>query len=278
MKGEGAHVECSNEQIAALLSDYFSGHLGSTDEERVQTHIVTCTVCRDSLRIMTLMASQGNAGRHSHPSKDTLGLYYHDRARLTPVIAEMVREHLARCKECSAELAILNDLECELRDSVSDTAHEGGKIGQLVSRYGRYVAYAAAACLLLMVGYRVMTTEDQMSPTSVTYRLSESVRSESTLPVVGRTTGTEIIVFEIPYYHARSENNYSVAVTDAQGRATIANASRVDFPQPGLLLVHLPSAALRDGEYRLVLKETKKGTSGDSTQAYFPFRLISTTN
>lgn len=266
-------MECSNELIAALLSDYVSGHLASDEEDNVRAHIAECPVCRDSLRTIGLMTPQGNPALKSHPAKDVLSLYYHDRDQLAPLIAEMVHEHLSHCQECSAELAILDDMERELRGSVSGATTSQGQKSRLMSQYGRYVAYAAAACLLLMVGYRVMVTEDQSGSTSVTYRLSESVRSGSAVSEVRRTTATENLVFEVPFYHARDENDYSAHIADAQGQMQIANAERIEFPEKGMLSIRVPSAKLNDGDYQLIVRESKRGTAGEATQSYYPFRL-----
>lgn len=267
-------VECTNEQIGSLLSDYFSGHLSSAESETVRAHLATCPLCRESLQTMTILSPDGLSGQRSHPAKFVLAQYYHDRGRLNPVISALIEKHLAECRDCAAELGILDDMERELRSSVGRSEHTGGGIHSLVSRYGRYVAYSAAACLLISVGYRVLVTEDREREQPQVYQLTESTRAGGPIVEIRRDRGQPSVVLEVPFYHARDENDYSATVIDGPGNQVGVTVDRLIFPASGRILVHVRLTESPPGEYQLVIIESRRDLTGQPSQSYFPFRLV----
>lgn len=273
MKGEGANVECRNDEIASLLPDYFSGHLGNDNLRRVEAHLQECGVCRDSVKTMSLLAYSGDTGRASHPAKHVLALYYRNPSLLPDGIAERIAAHLAGCRDCAGEIAILEEMENELRRSVGGPVETESVIHRLTVRYGRWAAYAAAACLLAMVGFRVLVTEDTGGGSAPVYQLAEARRGDASPSAITRPAGAAALRFAVPFYHLRAENDYTVYITDAQGQTTQARAMKIDFPEPGRLLVRFDAEHIPDGDWQLVVKESRRGAAADSTVAYFPFRL-----
>lgn len=267
-------MECTNEQIAALLSDYFSGHLSTAETDTVRAHLATCQVCRESLQAMSLLAPNGIAGGRSHPSKNALAQFYRDRSGLTSEIAALLEKHVAGCRECAAELAILDDMERELRGSVSGVVHSERWIQTFVHRYGRYAAYAAAACLLISVGYRILTTEDRDGGRIQIYQLTESTRAGSRPVEIRREAGISNVVFDVQFYHLRAENDYSAALVDAHGQQVAAEVDRLDFPQVRRIHVHMRLIGVPVGEYQLVIRESKRGSTAQPSQTYYPFELL----
>lgn len=267
-------MECTDEQIGILLSDYFSGHLGSAESEMVRGHLAACQRCRELLQTMRILAPDGLSGQRSHPSKVVLAQYYHDRTRLTAEISALMERHLAECRDCAAELAILDDMERELRSTVARSEPTVGVIHSLVSRYGRYVAYAAAACLLISVGFRVLVTEDREREQPQVYQLAESTRAGGQIVEIRRDRGPQGVVFEAPFYHARAENDYSATIIDGQGNRVDAKADRLSFPASGRIIAHVRLTDLPPGEYQLVITEMRRDRSGQPSQSYYPFRLV----
>lgn len=268
-------MECTDEQIGILLSDYFSGHLGSAESEMVRGHLAACQLCRESLQTMTILSPNGLSGQRSHPSKVVLAQYYHDRTRLTAEVSALMERHLAECRDCAAELAILNDMERELRSSVARPEHTGAKAQSLV---GRYVAYAAAACLLIAVGYRVLVTEDSQREQSRVYQLAESTRAGGQMVEIRRDGGSQDVVLEAPFYHARAEYDYTATIIDVRGRQVGAKTDRLSFPASGRILAHVRLTDLPPGEYQLVITESRRDRSGQPSQSHYPFRLVNGTN
>lgn len=267
-------MECTDEQIGTHLSDYFSGHLSSAESEMVRGHIAACQLCRESLQTMAILVPHGMSGHGSHPSKVVLAQYYHDRTRLTAEISALMERHLAECRDCAAELAILNDMERELRSSVTRPEQTGAKVHSLVGRYGRYLAYAAAASLLISVGYRVFVTEDREHEQPRVYQLAESTRASGQTIEIRRDSGTQNVVLEAPFYHARAEYDYSAVIIDGKGKQVGAKADRLSFPASGRILVHVRLTELSPGEYQLVITESRRDLSSQPSQSHFPFRLI----
>lgn len=267
-------VECTDEQIAILLTDYFSGHLGAVESERVRGHLATCQLCSESLQSMAILAPHGLSGKRSHPSKVVLAQYYHDRTSLAPEISELVEKHLVACRDCAAELAILDDLERELRGSVARPDQTGASIHSLVGRYGRYVAYAAVACLLISVGYRVLLTEDREREQPPQYQLAEATRTGGQIVEIRREGGQQSAILEAPFYHARNENVYSATIIDGQGKQISVKVDRLSFPASGRILVHVRLTELPPGEYQLVITESRRNLSGQPSQSHYPFRLV----
>ncbi len=267
-------MACANEQLSSLLSDYFSGHLPPADLAQVEAHLKSCPECRESVRMMTLMSPAIDHGQQSHPAKSLLMQYYRNPDTLQDDLGILIRDHLATCRDCSAELEWLNQTETELVESLKTGQDGRDRIVPLVARYGRYVAYAAAACLLVMVGSRVMQ-DDQIQPTpQVIYRLHEAVRGTGDATEVRRTDGAKTLRFELPYYHNSDEYGYSVYILDSTTRSRRASASRIQFPQGGRLYAECRSAELPDGDYQVVVEEIARIAARDTTVTFFPFRLI----
>lgn len=267
-------VECTDEKIGILISDYFSGHLNAAEAELVTGHLAVCQLCRESLQTMTMLAPDGSAGRLSHPSKSVLAQYHQGRQQLDPVMSTLLEQHLAKCRDCAAELTILDDMERELRASLTGREQDGGRIQSLVGRFGRYVAYAAAACLLLTVGYRVLVTEDRERDQSRVYQLSESTRSSGEIVEIRQDANAKSVVLEVTFYHARAENDYSATLTDAEGAPADAKVVRLSFPSPDQILVQAQISDLQPGEYQLVITESRRDRSAPPSQTFFPFRVV----
>jgi hypothetical protein len=223
---------------------------------------------------MSLLAPNGVTGAKSHPAKGALAQFYRDRSNLTPEIAALMEKHVAGCRECAAELAILEEMERELRGSVSGTVHTQGRIQSLVHRYGRYVAYAAAACLLISVGYRVLTTEDRDGSQIQIYQLTESTRAGSRPVEIRHKLGESNVVFDVPFYHMRAENDYTAALLDSHGQEVAAAVVRLSFSQVGRIHVHMRLTDVPTGEYLLVIRESKRGSTSQPSQTYYPFQLL----
>lgn len=267
-------MECTNEQIGTLISDYFSGHLSPAESEVVREHLAECQLCRESLQTMTILAPNGSAGQLSHPSKAVLAQYYHDRARMSPAISELITIHLATCNDCAAELNILDDMERELRGSVARQEQTGGRLHSLVGRYGRYLAYAAAACLLISVGYRVLVTEDRQGEQPQVYQLAQSTRAGGRVVEIHRERGQQASMLEVSFYHARDEYDYSATLIDGKGNQVGADVGQPSFPAPGRILIELRLADLSAGDYQLMITESRRDLTGQPSQTYYPFRLI----
>lgn len=267
-------MECTSEQIAALLSDYFSGHLSTAEMDMVRAHLATCQVCRESLQTMSLLAPRGIAGAKPHPAKSALAQFYHDRSSLSPEIAALMEKHVAGCRECAAELAILDDMERELRGSVSGAGQAEGWIPSLVHRYGRYVAYTAAACLLISVGFRVLMTEDRLQDNPQVYQLAQSTRAGGRIVEIQRESGQQTAILEVSFYHARDEYDYSATLIDGKGNHVGADVGQLSFPASGRILIELRLTDLSAGDYQLMITETRRDLTGQPSQTYYPFRLV----
>jgi hypothetical protein len=137
------------------------------------------------------------------------------------------------------------------------------------------VAYAAAACLLVYFGYRVMITEDQPGPNELVIQLAETSRSQGPTLQVSRTKMARTLVFVIRYYHAPNEYEYSAQIIDQDSRHVMASPVDIAFPEAGVLRATVPSRKLADGEYQLVLRESRRADPGAFTETFYPFQLKS---
>lgn len=126
-------MNCPDNDIFLLLSDYFTGHLSKEDVQRVEAHLQECRTCRRSLRTIVLIAGREKVGSRSseqgHFSPQLLGRYYADPGSLDPRLLQKLESHLAVCDLCSTDMAFLQDSDIDLRAVIRRQREGTGKVG-----------------------------------------------------------------------------------------------------------------------------------------------------
>lgn len=112
-------LECNLPEIELLLPDFYTGHLEKDDEERVRAHLTACKSCRVSLRAMAAISGKhavaelGPDERHFSPQ--LLGRYYANPGSLDSVLIDQIKNHVAECATCSADIKFMQDSDTDFK-------------------------------------------------------------------------------------------------------------------------------------------------------------------
>ena len=112
-------LECNQPEIELLLPDYYTGHLGQDNEERVRTHLSACKSCRVSLRAMAAISGKYTptepGGDERHFSPQLLGRYYSNPGSLDSVLIEQIKNHVEECSTCAADIKFMQDSDTDFK-------------------------------------------------------------------------------------------------------------------------------------------------------------------
>jgi len=140
-------LDCTEPEISLLLSDYFTGHLGPEEKQRVEDHLPECRICRLSLRTMLLIAGREKTREQPtetrHFSPQLLGRFYADPQSLDPRLLQQIESHLAVCSECAEDMAFLKNSDIDLKELLRSNKGRSGframleKLKQLLGVAGK---------------------------------------------------------------------------------------------------------------------------------------------
>jgi hypothetical protein len=276
--------ECTDERIAIILADYWSGHLSEADRHAVEEHLKQCEPCRKSLKAMNLIAGVGieDTGREdtNHISNELLTAYHSNPESLDASVIDRVHRHLQQCPACSHDLAFTADLEVALRESVSSRRSPVAAVGLWDQVRALFLKPAVALPLLIILvilagrWFRPSHYDTGMHTASTSrIRLKESRRSGGESTRVYRDAGTNTLLLDLPYYASR-DATYNAIVFDSSGTATVPVGIGLRLGDNGTVSLHFDPRGMKDGDYNLMLMEISGGAPADTTRSYFPFHLI----
>ena len=105
------------------LCDYFVGHADTEATRTVEAHLAVCISCRESLRVMALLAGtpaeELSSSGGDHPTLEELVRFFRDQPALDSIRAARISSHLAECDDCESELQFLRKLESDVQRALS---------------------------------------------------------------------------------------------------------------------------------------------------------------
>ena len=278
--------ECTDEQIAAKLPDYWTGHLSGEERLAVEAHLPHCESCRKSLQTMDLIAGTG-AGRtvdkgSDHISQELLASYHARRDSLDSNTLDRVRQHLAACRDCSTDLEFIVSLEKELRTPiVKGIALRSPIAGFLEHLRGTLLRpVVALPVLILLVFLAVKWFRPQLpketSETTVAagILLKELRRSGGEPATVVRDRDAVVLRLDLPHYALPSEMEYSVLLSDPRDQRSLNARIGLRLGEKGIVHLTVDPRSLADGDYDLTLLEISRSTPQDTSSFVFPFKLV----
>lgn len=252
--------------------DLASGRLDGDEAAELERHIEGCDESRRSLSLYRAMVNSRDNEPPlftGHPSADELVQYATDDESLDDINRAAIEAHLADCQACQDEVQFARDVEAEaLADVVSIPATHSTQR----RRFPDWVAYAAAAVVLLMIypTYRGVRVEGRGTQTQAT--LVSPALIQLYEPIATRSRGDEVPTHQIApdrqfvqFAFGSDSLTTSTSPDDllALSLVSVANdrviwdavvtRGRIYEPQYELYTVVLPSQLMDAGLFRLVI-------------------------
>ncbi|MEW5873807.1 MAG: zf-HC2 domain-containing protein [Candidatus Zixiibacteriota bacterium] len=279
-------MSCPDPQIAGLLPDYVSGHLGDADAAAVVAHLGACPVCRDLVETMMVLKT-GKSGPQrllaadGHLEPSVLSWYFQDQRSMPPELLGAVEDHLSSCTTCVADLDSLQELEVELRRSATLSARDSRPTP--IRRVWQGFAGALSAAAVLLIAGSFAAKHWRVTPhvamdwgTIEVFTLREMQRASGAMSIVTRSAGEPRVGLVAPVYHDTASFRYGMRVRRMEAGDAVDLSLSPEFTAPGKIQVGLPLHDLPDGDYILEVIEVDRRAPSDSTVLQYPFQLQST--
>lgn len=272
---------CDNENMAAKLTDLFSGHLSEGEQAPLKVHLQQCEACQKTYGAMKLLAGQPTG--LEHPQSELLVKYYENKDSLTEAQCQEMKEHLSTCEACAYDYDFLRSMETELEQSVAMELNQPSLMENILSTLTMplkqpAVAYFLLALTLYPASQWLLQSTDTTDTASATisqpFELRLTTRAGGELPEVLRSAETGLELLELPYYHLQSDYYYEFYLKETESGRDLPLERIADFETAGRIRLLTRLIDLPDGIYTLTLLEIDRATNADTTRSSFTFKLV----
>lgn len=279
-------MNCNDERIQRLLPDYHSGHLSDDLHALVDEHLAGCLACRQSLRLMSLIADEPvddtAVDQIGHPGPARIVQYFLDPTRIDAETARELESHLQSCTHCAGEYAFLSDLENDLR-AEARVPEPSAWLRTVAYSLRDFVKKPAFAYLLLFltiyptlswINTRIGGREALLlAAAGETRVLRQGLRSAGELPQVHRTKDNPLVHVRLPFYHSTGTMRYTYRMSDAD-RGQVGGLQFISlFRNRDAIDLLINTAGLSDGTYTLTVTELARATGTQESTVSYDFRL-----
>jgi Putative zinc-finger len=277
--------KCPATDLKELLPDFMSGHLNTSDRERILAHLDICPECQSMIEVMRALSivdvSTGTLV-DDHPSREQLALYYQHKGHSSANEHKLITAHLENCRICKQEVEFLVELERNLVPLrwKGKVVESSGR--QFITNLFKSPVLGYAIAILLMYPAFQWITEERIpsdpAPAQVlpdtTFSLREMQRGADSAPIVYRKVSQNFVLVRLPYYAMPTDHRYSFALSGSENANQFALATHADFSVSGQITLLTDLSELKDGAYILHVHEIDFVNPADTAFFDYPFELI----
>lgn len=255
---------------------YPTGSLTADEKCLVEEHVAECDSCRNLLHFVREFSEDVAEAFSPHPGADMLVLFAEDRDALSPEERKRVETHIASCRECRAEIGMLEIVEIDAGSEGDRAVSRGSGAGRIKGKKGagsswweifsRVVlspAAAAAYIVMILVAAGLLLSrpdpprdkEGVLGGVSILPDQTDAFRGESQGP--GGTTikadRPEFLLLELTGFDGDPAHGdrYEVRIT-ADGSPNpvfLQSITGSEFSDDYTICIYLASGTIARGEY-----------------------------
>jgi hypothetical protein len=275
-------VNCTDENLGALLADYYSGQLPPEAWLAVELHVAKCDACRKSLVVM--MALGGGTAhasyRSGHVSPEQLVSHFRADQGEHSREHDTIRRHLDACELCRREYQFLIDLDAELEAAaLADPARASRRFAWRAFAARPVVAWAMVALFAypalswLVERVRPAAEQSYAQILGPVHRLYESRRGTDKRVEIARAADQLYLRLAVPMYALPDEMDYRFEFMRTKDKPPAQPQVIANFDTQGQIDLLVDASVLADGEYILSVLETERGTGAERAAKSYAFTL-----
>jgi hypothetical protein len=273
-------VRCTDPTMAALMTDYQSGHLDAATRIAVEQHLRGCSECRETLELMRALSGKkldDTFPAGGHPMWALLAAYYENPGGLDSSLHDRVAEHLKSCPECASDVEFMSDLERDLRASVR-VSQQGVPLSARVHRFIRALMRPpvfAAAAVIVAVGVTAILFQAHKRPESIvpTIEIAAVMRGTNGLTSVERKPADRQAILVVPFGLRAQDRDYNFFVARTETLQPLSSLQQTEAKSPGTVALVFNHTGLPDGRYAVLIFEMSRTSPPDTARTIFPFQL-----